>query len=277
MPFLLGFALAISLSAILLVLSNVRDSISNPDQNSHEYTTYANIQDQVNIPLVSAPHRDKPWAGVVLPIAPAGSKRFAATKASVTLPRYYNATGIGAGADRDAKRQRWRIAATVGIGARSSNKAYLQAGVNIDADPMTGKLSFEAWYQWWPDVRRHLPLDLMPGADVTMEVVMFNATVGKAVIRNDSLRQYNTQFLHPPTPEALLEGHDAEWLVESGEDSEPFDFGVVSFRQCVAYTEQQVMVVAGHGDTYDMHYGGVIQANVRSDNASVDVAYTASH
>jgi hypothetical protein len=250
--FFLGFALAISISVISIYLQG-----SGPDA----IPTGPSVTSQQSrlLPEAKQTLSRERWSGAVYTRPPAGSGRFAATKASFLIPRDHGNNGNNNIPLRD-----W--SAWVGLDVSTGGDAFLRMGVDITMQSGS-ESSFVAWYQWWPDVAKEISLMLRPGDFVAMEAVMFNGTSGKVVIRNEARRRIIQQFLDIPVQGAELRGHSAEWVVEV-RDSAVGSLDAV-LEKCVAYTDTGDMVAAEQGELVQ----GTTTADVewRVVNASVGV------
>lgn len=315
--FLYGFILAISISTLLLYLTahDARDSTACVAQieNNQTPSSGALVQSLVpgaNLPAVaaegSADHHlsnskgPRSWSGVVYPTPPSSGTRFAATKASITLPRELSNFVSGTKIKGNEQTHRIITSAWVGIdataafandGLSADTTAFLQAGVDFQLlDAATGELGFRSWYRWWPldgRRRRDLGVRMEPGDQVAIEVVAFNATSAKVVVRNNSRRQVTQLFLDA---EAELKGGSAEWIVGAvnpgGSLSHEWDNGGgleelvmdfdfvklhVELADAVAYTNMEGMVVAGDGE---VRQNGKINALVHANGSTVRVDFT---
>jgi len=133
----------------------------------------------------------------------------------------------------------------VGIDGDTYTNAILQTGIdlNVAAD---GSVSFDAWYEWYPDYSYTFDLAINAGDEVSMTVIASSSTEGTALVENISTGQQASIEL---SSTYALEGQNAEWIVEDFEENNQLvsfaDFGTVTFTNCVATTEDERMGVDG--------------------------------
>lgn len=138
--FLIGFAFAISVGGILVYLTAI-DRWENANDNcvvSHPAPSpspAASISKPTKLnpapskdPTQSVPvNYSRNWAGVALSSPPPDSSRFAATLATITLPRHpllaHNTSG--------PRVEPWSASVWVGLDGESSKQAILQTGVDM--------------------------------------------------------------------------------------------------------------------------------------------------
>jgi bacillopeptidase F (M6 metalloprotease family) len=127
----------------------------------------------------------------------------------------------------------------VGIDGDTYSNAILQTGIdlNVAAD---GSVSFDAWYEWYPDYSYTFDLEINAGDEISMTVIASSSTEGTALIENITTGQQASIDL---SSTYALGGQNAEWIVEDFEVNNELvsfaDFGTVAFTNCVATTEQQ--------------------------------------
>ncbi|KAF4622679.1 hypothetical protein G7Y89_g14348 [Cudoniella acicularis] len=159
------------------------------------------------------------WAGAVLTAPPAGTT-FNAVSARFVVP-------TPTGSDGSA-------AAWVGIDGDTYSNAILQTG--IDFTISGGEVSYDAWYEWYPDYAYDFSgISISAGDTIAVSVTSSSSTSGNAVIENISTGQTVTQSL---TSSYALGGQNAEWIVEDYEENGGLvtfaDFGTVTFTNAVA-------------------------------------------
>lgn len=82
------------------------------------------------------------WAGVVIESPPSGTT-FKAVTAEFTVPTPKKGTGSGGSTG-------WSSSAWVGIDGDTYSTAILQTGVDFSISS-SGAVSYDAWYEWYPD------------------------------------------------------------------------------------------------------------------------------
>ncbi len=124
----------------------------------------------------------------------------------------------------------------VGIDGDTYTNAILQTGIdlNVGAD---GSVSFDAWYEWYPDYSYDFDLGISAGDEVSLTVVASTSTSGTALVENLTTGEQASIDL---TSTYALGGQNAEWIVEDFEENNELvsfaDFGTVKFTNCVATT-----------------------------------------
>ncbi|CAG8231210.1 unnamed protein product [Penicillium olsonii] len=126
--------------------------------------------------------------------------------------------------------------AWVGIDGDTCSTAILQTG--IDMCVQGGVVSYDAWYEWFPDYSHNfIGIIISAGDSIRMTVEATSTSSGSAIIENLSTGMSVThQF--PSAIGASLCETNAEWIVEDFSISTglvPFaDFGTVVFTNTVA-------------------------------------------
>jgi len=158
------------------------------------------------------------WAGAVYA---EGDGTYTAVTGTFTVP-----TPSGDGA----------ASAWVGIDGDTCDTAILQTGVDFTSDG--GEVSYDAWYEWYPDYAYDFDgIDIASGDVIKLTVTATSTTSGTAVIENTSNGQTVTQDI---TSTSALCEENAEWIVEDFEENgslvEFADFGTVTFTDAYATT-----------------------------------------
>ena len=159
------------------------------------------------------------WAGAVLTAPPSGTT-FNAVSAQFVVP---SPTGS------DGSASAW-----VGIDGDTYGNAILQTG--IDFTISGGQVSYDAWYEWYPDYAYDFSgISISAGDTIYVSVQSSSSTSGTAYIENLSNGQSVSQDL---TSSSALGGQNAEWIVEDFEENGGLvtfaDFGTVTFTDAVA-------------------------------------------
>ncbi|KAF8342499.1 peptidase A4 family-domain-containing protein, partial [Amanita rubescens] len=98
----------------------------------------------------------------------------------------------------------------VGIDGNTCPGAILQTG--IDVHYAGGAISYNAWYEWYPDVSHFFEgIVIKTGDVIRLKVVAMSPTRGTATISNLSNNQVVSIDL---TSSSALCGQNAEWIVE---------------------------------------------------------------
>lgn len=172
------------------------------------------------------------WGGAVIKSPPAG-QTFNAVSGAIKVPTpSIPPNGMGTG-------ESFAAAVWVGIDGDTYSNAILQTGIdlNVAAD---GSVSFDAWYEWFPDYAYTFDIAINAGDEVSMTVIASSSTEGTAIIEN--ITTGDQAYIQLSSTYALG-GQNAEWIVEDFEINNELvafaDFGTVAFTNCVATTEQQ--------------------------------------
>ncbi|EPT01947.1 hypothetical protein FOMPIDRAFT_1119172 [Fomitopsis schrenkii] len=165
------------------------------------------------------------WAGAVYDSYPSGS--FTAVTGTFTVPTPSTPSG-GSGS--------YSASAWVGIDGDTCDTAILQTGVDFTIDD--GDVSYDAWYEWYPDYAYDFSgISFSAGDSVKLTVTASSTTSGTAVIENLTTGKTVTQDI---TSSSALCEENAEWIVEDYEEGDslvPFaDFGTVTFTGASATT-----------------------------------------
>ncbi|RHZ45457.1 A4/G1 family peptidase [Aspergillus thermomutatus] len=169
----------------------------------------------------------KNWAGAVRE-QPPPSATYTAVAATITIPE---ATAV-AGVTGTQASSAW-----VGIDGDTYASAILQAGVDfyVEAD---GTHSYDAWYEWYPDIAYDFNLAVNRGDVLVVKVESKSPSQGVAIIENQTSGQTVTKTLTAPAATATLAGQNADWIVEDfqyGDGMVPLvDFNSVVFSGTVA-------------------------------------------
>ncbi|KAJ8468948.1 hypothetical protein ONZ51_g9312 [Trametes cubensis] len=164
--------------------------------------------------------------------------------------------------------------AWVGIDGDTCQTAILQTGIDMSVDG--DDISYDAWYEWFPDFAFDFTgIDIHLGDTITTTVVATSLTSGTATIINHSTDQEvsHTFSLQPP-----LCQENAEWIVEDfQEDGElvPLaNWGTVTFTDASAGTPEGSFGPGPSGNIINMEQDGNVLTYVTVLDSTVIVAYT---
>jgi Peptidase A4 family len=232
---LLGtFLLSTTLAAPRSRHISPRNSNSNSTNIRAHQSIPKKISNKQSHKVTNTSHTDysSNWGGAVIKAPPAG-QIFNAVSGSFIVPTpSIPSNGLGTG-------ESFAAAVWVGIDGDTYTNAILQTGVdlNVAAD---GSVSFDAWYEWYPDYSYTFDLAINAGDEVSMTVIASSSTEGTALVENISTGQQASIELSSTYE---LGGQNAEWIVEDFEENSQLvafaDFGTVTFTNCVATTEQE--------------------------------------
>ncbi|KAJ0114550.1 hypothetical protein J7T55_004794 [Diaporthe amygdali] len=124
----------------------------------------------------------------------------------------------------------YAASAWVGIDGDTATNSILQTGVDFYVQGSS--ISFDAWYEWYPDYAYTFSgITISAGDTITVTVTATSTTAGTAVVKNVSKGTSVTHTFSGQTK--ALQELNAEWIVEdfsSGGSLVPFaDFGTVTF------------------------------------------------
>ncbi|KAG8882330.1 hypothetical protein FRB98_003763 [Tulasnella sp. 332] len=157
------------------------------------------------------------WAGAVYDGTPAGT--FKSVTGTFVVPTPKAASGQTSGS----------ASAWVGIDGDTCGNAILQTGVDFTVT--NGKVSYDAWYEWYPDYAYDFSgITISAGDSITTTVTATSTKAGTAVIKNNTTGKTVTKSL---TSSYALCEQNAEWIVEDYEEGSSLvtmaNFGTVTF------------------------------------------------
>ncbi|KAH6652440.1 putative aspergillopepsin [Truncatella angustata] len=165
--------------------------------------------------------------------------------------------------------------AWVGIDGDTASNSILQTGVDFYVEG--SQVSFDAWYEWYPDYAYTFSgITISAGDTITVTVTATSTTGGTAVVKNVSTGKSVT---HTFTGQSqALQELNAEWIVEdfsSGGSLVPFaDFGSVTFTNAYATTSSGTVGVSG-AEIIDIKQSNKVLTDVTIDSSSeVTITYT---
>ncbi|KAI1341258.1 peptidase A4 family-domain-containing protein [Xylariaceae sp. FL0016] len=124
----------------------------------------------------------------------------------------------------------YSASAWVGIDGDTCTTSILQTGVDFSV--RGSSVSFDAWYEWYPDYAYDFSgFSVSAGDTITMTVTATSKKAGTAVLENETTGKSVTHTFSGET-DALCE-YNAEWIVEDYESGGSLvafaDFGTVTF------------------------------------------------
>ncbi|KAJ9396918.1 hypothetical protein DTO282F9_6172 [Paecilomyces variotii] len=170
------------------------------------------------------------WAGAVLESPPSG-QTFNGVSGVITVPTPSSPSGASGSSGASA----W-----VGIDGDTYTNAILQTGIDftVGAD---GSVSYDAWYEWYPDYAHDFDgFDISSGDVISLSVNSSSSSSGTVVIENQTTGKQVSKTVSAPDSSSTLGGQNAEWIVEDfeqGDSQIPFaNFGSVTFSNATANT-----------------------------------------
>ncbi|KZP18089.1 hypothetical protein FIBSPDRAFT_792372, partial [Athelia psychrophila] len=197
------------------------------------------------------------WAGAVWDTYPSGT--FEAVTGTFIVPKPSGTSGAAS--------------AWVGIDGDTCETAILQTGVDFTVTD--GFVSYDAWYEWYPDYAYDFSgIDISEGDVITLTVTASTDYTGSAVIENQSTGQTVTK--HIVSLSSLCQ-ENAEWIVEDFEEGSslvPFaDFGTVEFTNALATTVNGDSVSPLGATTIDIRQNLITLTSVSIGLDTVTVKY----
>ncbi|KAG6916812.1 hypothetical protein DXG01_005277 [Tephrocybe rancida] len=197
------------------------------------------------------------WAGAVWDTMPAGT--FKSVTGTFTVPTPSGSSGAAS--------------AWVGIDGDTCGTAILQTG--IDFTISNGAVSFDAWYEYFPDFAHDFTgISVRAGDVITLTVTASSTKSGTAVINNKSTGQTVSKAL---TSTSSLCQQNAEWIVEDFEEGGslvPFaNFGKVTFSGASATTTSGTTVGPGGSTIIDIQQSGQVLTSVTTSTSGVTISY----
>ncbi|EJT97836.1 hypothetical protein DACRYDRAFT_91302 [Dacryopinax primogenitus] len=202
------------------------------------------------------------WAG---PVYNANAGTYKAVTGTFTVPTPSAPSG-GRGS--------YAASAWVGIDGDSCDTAILQTGLDFTID--NGKVSYDAWYEWYPDYAYDFSgISFSAGNEVRVTVTATSTTSGTAVIENLTTGETVTQDI---TSSSALCEQDAEWIVEDfteGNSLVPFaNFGSVAFTSAEATTSSgSTQGPSGATYIFDIEQNNKVLTSVTTGTSTTTITY----
>ncbi|KAG6811128.1 hypothetical protein H0H92_008861 [Tricholoma furcatifolium] len=196
------------------------------------------------------------WAGAVWDSYPSGT--FKSVTGTFTVP-----TPSGSGA----------ASAWVGIDGDTCDTAILQTGVDFTISG--GKVSYDAWYEWYPDYAYDFSgIPISAGDVITLTVTASSTTAGTAVITNETTGKTVSKSI---TSSSALCEENAEWIVEDFEEGDSLvefaDFGTVTFTSASATTNSGSTVGPSGATIIDIEQNSKVLTSVSTSSSGVTISY----
>ncbi|KXG45674.1 Concanavalin A-like lectin/glucanases superfamily [Penicillium griseofulvum] len=170
--------------------------------------------------------------------------------------------------------EQYCASAWVGIDGDTCSSAILQTG--IDFCIQGSKVTYDAWYEWYPDYAYDFSgLSISAGDVIEVTVTATSKTAGSAVIKNLTTGKSVSHTFTGGVDGDLCE-YNAEWIVEdyeSGGQLVPFvDFGTVTFTNAKA-TKGGKSVGPSGSTLMDIKQSKVVLTKSSLTSNSVSVSY----
>ncbi|KAK6196808.1 hypothetical protein LQW54_011169 [Pestalotiopsis sp. IQ-011] len=164
----------------------------------------------------------------------------------------------------------YSASAWVGIDGDTCSSAILQTG--IDFNVKGSSVSYDAWYEWYPQVSHDFTgITMEAGHKITVTVTASSKKTGTAVIKNETTGKSVTHSFTSGT--ASLCETNAEWIVEDFEEGSslvPFaDFGTVSFTDATVNGKE----VTSAATIIDLRQSGKVLTSCSASTGTVECSY----
>ncbi|KUI61454.1 Aspergillopepsin-2 [Cytospora mali] len=205
------------------------------------------------------------WAGAVL----IGTD-YESVTGTITVPT----PSAGYGSSTKAEREGYCASAWVGIDGDTCTTAILQTGVDFCYD--SGDVSYDAWYEWYPDYAYDFDLSISSGDVIVMTVTATSESKGTAVIENSTTGKSVTHTFS--STEGDLCQENAEWIVEDFEEGlslVPFaDFDEVEFTDAYTTKSSGTTETPASADILDIRQSGEVLTSCSASGETVTCTYT---
>jgi hypothetical protein len=203
------------------------------------------------------------WSGAVITSPPSG-QTFDGVTASFVVPTLKVPSGSsGSGT--------YAASAWVGIDGDTYQNAILQTGVDFTIT--NGVVSYDAWYEWYPDYAYDFSISISAGNTITATVASTSSKAGTATIENVSTGKTVSKSL---TSTYALGGQNAEWIVEDFEKGSSLvklaNFGTVIFTGATAKTASS-SEDASSASILDIQQNGKVLTSVSISGSTVSDTY----
>ncbi|KAJ5584786.1 Aspergillopepsin-2 [Penicillium hispanicum] len=203
------------------------------------------------------------WAGAVLI-----GTGYTGVSAEFTVPTPSVPSGGSSG-------EQYCASAWVGIDGDTCSTAILQTGVDFCVQGSS--VSFDAWYEWYPDYAYDFSgISISAGDKIKVTVDATSKTAGSATVENVSTGTSKTHTFTGGVDGDLCE-YNAEWIVEDFEENSglvPFaDFGTVTFSSATASDGSSTVGPSG-ATVMDIKQDSKVLTSSSFTDDSVTVKYT---
>ncbi|KAF8301121.1 hypothetical protein DL93DRAFT_545530 [Clavulina sp. PMI_390] len=204
------------------------------------------------------------WSGVVLS-APAGTWKGVTGTFVIPTPK------VPSGGSTSTT---YAASAWVGIDGFTCTSAIFQTGVDFYIS--NGKVSFDGWYEWYPDYAYdYSGITFSAGDTVKLTIAVSSTKAGTASISNLTTGKTVSKSL---TSSIALCEQDAEWIVEdfsSGSTLVPFaNFGAVTWTNMCAVTATNSCVKPTTNETIvEIQQSGKVYTSVSVTATGATISY----
>jgi hypothetical protein len=163
----------------------------------------------------------------------------------------------------------------VGIDGDTCTSAILQTGVDFCIQ--NGVVSYDAWYEWYPDYAYDFTgITISAGDLIKVSVDATSTITGTAILENLSTGQSEKHTFTSGVQGDLCE-YNAEWIVEDFEENNglvPFaNFSTVTFSNAQATDGGSVVGPSG-ATLIDIEQNGVVLTQSSNTDDSVTIDYS---
>ncbi|KAJ4415151.1 hypothetical protein N0V82_007521 [Gnomoniopsis sp. IMI 355080] len=202
------------------------------------------------------------WAGAVI-----STTGVTSVTGTVTVPSLSSSSG-----NTETAGSAW-----VGIDGDTCQTAILQTGIDWYVEGSS--VSYDAWYEWYPDYSYDFTgITIAAGDSIKMTVTATSKTGGTAVIENVTTGKTVTETFSGVTDGSLCE-YDAEWIVEDFEECDPdcelvpfADFGTVTFTDASAVIDGATVTPA-EATIIDIEQSNKVLTSCSASSSEVTCTY----
>ncbi|KAJ5464788.1 uncharacterized protein N7458_000474 [Penicillium daleae] len=203
------------------------------------------------------------WAGAILI-----GNGYTGVSAEFTVPKPQAPSGA-------SSNTQYCASAWVGIDGDTCTSAILQTGVDFCIQ--NGVVSYDAWYEWYPDYAYDFTgITISAGDLIKVSVDATSTITGTAILENLSTGQSEKHTFTSGVQGDLCE-YNAEWIVEDFEENNglvPFaNFSTVTFSNAQATDGGSVVGPSG-ATLIDIEQNGVVLTQSSNTNDSVTIDYS---
>ncbi|CAK7218150.1 hypothetical protein SBRCBS47491_003409 [Sporothrix bragantina] len=144
--------------------------------------------------------------------------------------------------------------------------------VGIDFNIQNGTVSYDTWFEWYPDYAYNfVGFPLHAGDVVTLTAQAINTTSGTVIIENKTTNQ-NVMHTFVGEEQPLCQS-TAEWIVEDysvgGQLVEMCDWGRATFTNCAATQASGSTASLSNATIYDITANGKIMTDCSTSGSSI--------
>jgi hypothetical protein len=201
------------------------------------------------------------WSSAVLKAPPSGTI-FTSVSAEFTVPT-----------PRHANNKAGFSSAWVNIDRNIYQNAILQTGIDFTVT-LDGSISFDAWYEWYPDYAHDFSdISIRAGDRISLSVISTSPKSGTVTIKNLTNSQTLSQSLTAPDFSSILAGQNAEWIIKDYKEGNKLvtlnNFGIIAFNNVLAGLSDGSSVGADGANIINIRQNGQVLTSVIATTLNV--------